>query len=445
MYCVPLYTRILKHKPSKAMPLSPKKLLCILILLQCFSGCSYFKQPSIPEYAPAIQQEAARYLEQRKAEALQTDLATKATIFEARIFSAFKAPKHHLFGERLQHNQALILDLEATALLLANMAAKYQCTQAPDDLIALHKIQEGLLKLDALNGLDGFLPYQVNAATMQITNGRTHSNAYAQLMFAYVLIAQKMPNSAAHLQVVQHADYIATYFLKYGFEMHDAQGEPIEFSNLAPKRWQLSRSRNLDFLVIAESLRALLPIESPHQVELERHIQEAIRVGYLKKIQRLSFQFLDIRIPTDGSDWLNMIRLYTLVKISERKEYKSAFDRLYKKQKKEKNPFFAILYKDRTQQAEIRHYLASFPLTLNNQLILPSDAVELKQRSPFIKHSRKVEATVPQPLYQRPSTDNMWKNNPFRVHGGQLSKNPTHFSGSDYTLTYWLGRMHGLL
>jgi len=427
------------------MPRALPRILWTTLLIYFLAGCAYFKQPSIPDYAPAIQKAAALRLEARKTEALENSLEEKAAIFEERIFSKFKAPQHHIFGETRYPNKALTIDLEASALMLATMLAKYQCTHAAKDLRAIEQILDGLEQLDALNGLDGFLPYQVNAETLHITNGRTHSNAYAQLMFAYVLIAQTMPDSPAHQKVLEQVERIAQYFLRYEFVMHDAMGLPIEFSNLKPRRWQLSRSRNLDFLVIAECLRGLLPPNSPHQAELKRHLKEAIRVGYLQKIQILSFQFLDIRIPTDGSDWLNMIRLKALTDISDRPEYASAFARLYRKQFKEKNPFFAILYQDNSQESTIRHYLDSYPLTLNTELILPAAKIELKKRPPLIKHSRTVEAVTPAPIYQRPPSDNIWKNNPFRVHGGNIATHPVEFSGSDFILAYWLGRMYELI
>lgn len=437
-------TRQTVEYPTKMLH-TLNRILWPALFIHFFAGCTYFKQPSIPQYAPAIKEAAAIRLEARKTEAQETSLAEKAAIFEKRIFSKFKAPQHHIFGETRYPRQALSIDLEATALMLATMLAKFQCTQSQQDLQAINLILDGLEQLDSLNGLDGFLPYLVDAETLKITNGRTHSNAYAQLMFAYVLIAQTIPNSPTHQTVLKQADRIAHYFLKYEFKMHDAHGLPIEFSDLRPRRWQLSRSRNLDFLVIAECLRGLLPQTSPHHAALTRHINEAIRVGYLKKIQTLSFQFLDIRIPTDGSDWLNMIRLKALTDISDRPEYASAFARLYRKQQKEKNPFFAILYQDNSQKRDIAHYLDSYPLTLNSQLILPDASIELKKRPPLIKHSRTVEAVTPAPVYQRPPSDNMWKNNPYRVHGGNLANPPVEFSGSDFTLAYWLGRMYGLV
>ena len=77
-----------------------------------------------------------------------------------------------------------------------------------------------------------------------------------------------------------------------------------------------------------------------------------------------------------------MIRLKALTDISDRPEYASAFARLYRKQQKEKNPFFAILYQDNSQKTDIAHYLDSYPLTLNSQLILPDASIELKKRPP---------------------------------------------------------------
>ena len=284
-------SRIPHKNAAYPKPNSVNRILWPALFIHFFAGCTYFKQPSIPQYAPAIKEAAAIRLEARKTEAQETSLADKAAIFEKEFFSKFKAPQHHIFGETRYPKQALSIDLEATALMLATMLAKFQCTQSQQDLQAINLILDGLEQLDSLNGLDGFLPYLVDAETLKITNGRTHSNAYAQLMFAYVLIAQTIPNSPTHQTVLKQADRIAHYFLKYEFKMHDAHGLPIEFSDLRPRRWQLSRSRNLDFLVIAECLRGLLPQTSPHHAALTRHINEAIRVGYLKKFKHCPSNF----------------------------------------------------------------------------------------------------------------------------------------------------------
>lgn len=408
------------------------------------SGCSYLEQPNAPEYAPALQQASVDRIEQRKREAEGNSLTEKAAHFEQVIFTRFKASEHDLFGEERRANQVLIVDLESTALVLAATVLKCEVTRDPKDLHAAQRIVESLIALDQLNGYDGFLPYEVEGASLKIIDGRTHANAYSQLMWAYVLVAQKLIGSEAQLQVRTHAQAIAQYFLKNQFVMRDANGRKIEFSDLSPSRWQLSRSRALDFISIAESLRFLLPVDDPQIGALDRYIRKSTQRGYRQKIQKLHFRFLDYHLPTHGSDWLNMIRLYTLVTVSQTPEYQQALDHLYNRQRHELNPFFALLYEDSSQRETIRQYMVCFPLSVDNALVLPSDNLQLKPYPPYMKNERMLEAEVPLPIYQRPLTDHEWKRNPYRVYGGTINT-PIQYSGTDYYLAYWLGRANGMI
>lgn len=413
------------------------------LLLQ---ACHYLPMPSNRETYPLeLQQQSQAQIQARRLEATTHSLSDKAAIFESRIFGEFRHPEHYLFGKEKHALQPLKLDLESTALILAGTAAKYAVTQEPDDLHTIHRILDSLQLLDDINGRDGFLPYIVESPGLEIIKGNTHSNAYAQLMFAYVSVIQQVPDNAAHARIRLQAKAMADYFIKYEFTMHNAAGEPIEVSDLHPSSWQHSRSRILDLLLIAESLRSLLPAEDPAVLQLQNTIRQAEKAGYLRKIQRLQFQFLGYKVPTHSSDWLNFLRLYTLTRISDRAAYHEAWERHYHALKEEQNPFYAVLYQDVSQKAAILNMMHSFPLTRNNDPILPDETVILNPHPLYKKHSRTVEALTPLPIYQRPADNFEWKRNPYRTRGHLTRHTPIEYGGIDFYIAYWFGRQNGLI
>jgi hypothetical protein len=413
------------------------------LLLQ---GChSFAVQQNAASYPPELRIQSQTQTGMRQIEAQTHSLAEKAAIFERRIFGEFRDPNHFLFGEERRANRSLQLDLEATALVLAATAAKYSVTQAPEDLRAINRILDGLQVLDDVNTRDGFLPHLVESPNLKVIRGDTHANAYAQLMFAYITVHQQVADDAVHAKIRMQAKAMAGYFLKHQFKMHDAAGQPIEVSDLTPSPWQLSRSRVLDLLLIAESLRYLLPPDDPEAPELKAYLDTAGQVGYLRKIQCLRFQMLGYKVPTHSSDWLNFLRLYTLTRISDTSDYHSAWKRHYQNMKEELNPFYAILHHDNSQKAVIEHYMNSFPLTLDNHPVVPDDQVPLNPYPLYKKNNRAVEALTPLPIYQRPASNFEWKRNPYRVEGHLVRQSEVKYAGIDFYIAYWFGRQNGLI
>lgn len=416
-------------------------LACLLL-----QACHYLPMPENNETYPLeLQQQSQDNIQTLRLEAETHSLSEKAAFFEARIFGEFRHPEHYLFGEQKSAHQPLKLDLEATALILAGTAAKYAVTNDADDLLTIQKILDSLQLMDDINGRDGFLPYIVESPNLKIIKGNTHSNAYAQLMFAYVTVVQHVPDDATHARIRDQAKAMAEYFLKYQFTMHNTSGQPIEVSDLHPCPWQLSRSRILDLLLISESLNALLPADDPAVPQLQDTIRKAEKSGYLRKIQRLQFHLLGYKIPTHSSDWLNFLRLYTLTRISGRAAYHHAWERHYQALKEEQNPFYAVLQQDHSQRASVVSMMHSFPLTRNNAPILPDETVQLNPHPLFKKHSRTVEALAPLPIYRRPADNLEWKRNPYRTRGHLTTRTRIEYAGIDFYIVYWFGRHYGMI
>ncbi len=417
--------------------------LMACLLLQ---ACHYLPMPSNEETYPLeLQQQSQAQIRAQRIEATTHSLSEKAAIFEEQIFGEFRHPEHYLFGKQKRAHQPLKLDLESTALILAGTAAKYAVTQDPADLHTIHRMLDSLQLMDDMNGRDGLLPYILESPSLEIIKGNTHSNAYAQLMFALVTVRQQVPDDTAHTHIRRQAKAMAGYFLKYQFTMHNASGQPIEVSDLHPSPWQFSRSRILDLLLISESLSNLLPADDPAVSQLQDVIRKAEKAGYMSKIQRLQFQFLGYKVPTHSSDWLNFLRLYTLTRISDRAAYHDAWERHYQALKAEHSPFYAVLYQDHSQQASILSTLDSFPLTRNNQPILPDETVRLNPHPLYKKHSRTVEALTPLPIYQRPADNFEWKRNPYRTRGHLTPQSITEYAGIDFYVVYWFGRLNGMI
>jgi len=148
------------------------------------------------------------------------------------------------------------------------------------------------------------------------------------------------------------------------------------------------------------------------------------------------------------------VRLCALTEATDREAYNTALRKLYRSQKHERNPQFAIMYLSRNPELpadllkrEIHTYLSSFPLSLNNHEIINRKDRDIQQKlfPPLVKHSWRAEAKVPLPIYRRPLSYNEWKQNPFRLDGKFHKRGRVLFPGTDFLLAYWMGRYYQLI
>jgi|GEM_PF-2006892 len=419
----------------------------IATVLLTFSGCNYFSIPS-PNYKNGVDRLTVsnQLVAKRRHQARQHTLSEKAAIFESNIFDTFKSNKHYLFGNIVKNGQQLKkVDLETTASVLTAISAKYGVTHDEKDLSKIDNIVSSIIQFDAINTLDGYLPFIAKSHSLEIVDNHTHSNAYTQLMGAYLLVSKVTADPLILDQIQNHARLIANYFIKIEFKMRDQNNELINFSDISTNLFKSSRSRILDLLVICEMLNYLLPQDCEVNDAMNKVLNSARQCGYYHKIQTLSIRLFDIHIPTHGSDWLNMLRLSILCEISDKSAYRKAFNKLYKRQDGEFNPIFPILAQDQLAAQDVKRYLGSFPIHLSNQEIIPNTDIALKQWPPYVKNCRILEAKIPVPIYQRPLTTYEWKRNPYRVSGNYHRKGDKSYSGVDFLEAYWLGRYHKLI
>jgi hypothetical protein len=399
--------------------------LAILPLVAMLStGCAVLVQPrSGPELAESAARTQAT-VDARRREALSKGLRDKATVFETRVRENFMTP--HGLVCRLPDAPG---DLEATAHYLAAMAMKVGASQDAAGHVGANCAFQGLLALEISSSQPGYLPRYL------ASNDPVHANSYTQLYFGLIMAHRYCPELRRDISAL--SDRIARYLLDHDLRLvHPQTGDMDPYSDLQPRRVEVSRSRVLDSLVFLEAARHLT-VDDDIRRELRIWMAQAIDYDYPYRIQISHLQLPGLKLPSHASDWLNMLRLYTLVQVSENLDYRRALDRLYRSQSREHNALFAAMMGDH-DEAELS--LAGFPLALDNREMMNSPLPDVPEKwfPPLVKTRMIREAREPMPVYRRPLSHNEWKRNPYRLDGNLGETGARHYSGLDYLLAYWL-------
>jgi len=361
--------------------------------------------------------ESRRIIAERKIEAESHTLEEKAQIFEDRCKDFMKPgtallPKHR-GGEG---------DLEATLQLLAALSFKYRVNPNPEEYKLANNIVKAIIDLDESNGLDGYV------SKNHSNTGDTKRNLYSQLFFAYIS-AHDAFGGAIGKKIRDHTELIADYVNCNGLVLRNPKGGTVEFSDLKPSKYNLSRSLCLDTLVFIEACNYL-------GADLE-WMEKCVKANYLDRINTLHLNLGVFQLPTHSTDWLNFLRLHTLIEASGSPEYKLALKRLFKSQKKENNPLFNAIYQyhfpESSLQPVIEQYLNSFPL--NSGVVCNVDAPR-KLFPPITKNHCRAETKEPEPIFSRPLEWYEWKRNPYRVCGRKTAA----FSGVDFLIAHHLSQ-----
>jgi hypothetical protein len=205
-----------------------------------------------------------------------------------------------------------------------------------------------------------------------------------------------------HPAVKRHARELnERFFIRY-------QGTlPAEFSVLEPSSSELSSSRVLDLLVIAEGLKALTG--SPESQQL---LADCIDAGYIRKLNKFEIDIGVAKIPTHSTDWLNMMRLTTLYQFQPSPEYKRALERHFRTQQDEDNALFEAMHQLVTgRPSRALELLRDYPLLTDNREIIHRPT----RRYKLIKNRWHSETRSPIPISQRGYHYNLWKRNPFEA------------------------------
>lgn len=375
----------------------------------------------------------------RQLESRSLSLAEKADYFERRVLEEFSTNSYRMVMKQKTNGQKAY-DLLTTAHFLVALAFKYASTQSPESLELAHNVVDAIVRLDAADGQMGYLHYHSTVEDDRIVPFKAlRANGYTELFFGYVTAYTFFDDVPLKNKIKTHVTQIANAFVAQGFELKDSEGKPLRSSNLVPSKWKLSRSRCLDSLVFQETVNYIVSDMAVREAVSKLHDQ-SIDKNYLKKIQRLQFSLVFIRYPTHATDWLNLIRLHTLIQASGSPEYRRAFNRLYRSQRKEHNPLFNSLYAINFQPGDVDTaiLLGSYPLTLNDQQISNTG---VPHGFPIIMKNKMLwPARYPLPLHSRRLRSHNWKGNPYELTESEDMSIQEEYPGIDFLLAYWAHR-----
>ena len=420
------------------------RLINFVILLILVCSCSNKYELNFKDKQDILRvAKSEELIEERQVQAGGYSLDDKYNLIKTRFEDKFfLKPSNNVLRYYFKDYDQQIAVIDETVFYLfylANMALAFD-----DDRfqIELSKTVDDIIQTDHLNGYDGFLPRSVilndDEKGLDIYPDEIHSNSYSLLMFGYYFAYNASTNEETKALIVNHIETIASYYLKNDLALIDNEGKEIEVSNLNTRHL----SRELDALVIFETAAKLASSTDSRKI-FKAKVNQLKDKGYIKWNKFVRFQFLNFTIPSHSSNWLNLIRLYSLSKITDEQIYYHNFKKLYNKLEKEKNPFFDALYlevfgeSDLSKKANIEYYLNTFPIELDNSEVISSyNNKNLKLFPMIVKNHQKAEVVNPLPIYQRPLVYFEWKSNQQRIDGNWGQKGNVLFSGLDFLVLY---------
>ncbi len=376
----------------------------------------------------------------REIESESMDLLEKARYFQARVLNQFSSEDCRLIMKYKSGGDD-VRDVATTAHFLAALAFKYAVDKSSDDQALAREIIAGLIALDTSYGeYDGRLPVYANRTqNLKTPDEALTANGYTQLFFAYVTAYKLFDDPGIESMITEHTTKIAERYIDDDYILKDRDGNPLNHSNIYPSRRQWSKSRCLDTLVFQETVLFLVG-DIYIRDKVKKLQADSINKNYLGKIRTLHFTILSVTLPTHATDWLNFIRLYTLIQSSGSPEYRASLKRLYRTQKHEKNPLFNSIYAICSSgYSDItKVFLDTFPIELDSRVV---DNPDINPRFPrIVKWRVKREAPDPLPIYRRPLRSHNWKGNPSQLRGGDTGPDYLRYPGVDYLLAYWMHR-----
>ena len=148
-----------------------------------------------------------------------------------------------------------------------------------------------------------------------VRKNETHSNVYAQLVFAYNAAFNLVQDDGLRKTIRKHTALVASHFLKHGFVVCDGEGRQQPHGDLSPRYMSIQTSRCLGALNLAESAIRILEGSGRQTLvdRLRRQKERLLAHGYGWKVGRLKFVLGRFSWPTTSSTWLNFQKLFGLV------------------------------------------------------------------------------------------------------------------------------------
>ncbi len=378
----------------------------------------------------------------RKLEAETLSLNEKEEYFFKRLNDKFIYPEPKLVARERVNQEYGSFYLDENILLLFYLSIKYQESGSELYQIQAQKIIEAIYYFDELNGFDGFMPRYLVLKDDKLTIASEHikTNSYALLALSYYAAYQAFPSQKIKTLITKHTEIIAKYFLDNQLNLVTPNEQNIKYAALDHK---FVVSRQLDGLSFFEAALAIVK-EDDLKSEISLLLAEHYRPKYKKKFKPLYGELFGFwQLASPSSNWLNLLKMYNLVKITDDEIYKFMFARLYQKLADEQNIFYDLLYLDIfpdkavSKLTLIAGYLQSFPLDLSAAEIINShrDDIKLQKFPKITKNKRWLSAKTALPIYARPLMYHEWKRNQLRLNGNQGNYlNHVTFNGLDFLL-----------
>lgn len=420
-------------------------LAAILLTVSCRTklASDHFNKKELEEKASHTQ----KIITERKTLIDRTTLKQRAELFESTILSRMH-PEHKFTPKLYINGSPGKLRMDMTCLFLSSLAYKYAVTRNPADKENILEILSSIFDADRSNGLDGFIPYKVIIENdeLKTSSNETHINVYTQLLFAYIPLLKFSNDGDIQAAVTRHLKLIYKHLAKHNFQLVDNRGNDVKYSDLSPSRFTIQSNRKLLLLVLTD-LALNISWSSDFHLEMNRLRHQLTKMDYEESIQRMHIKVLNLEFPTHSSSWLNLMNSYLGFIIEEHRYYKTAFCKLYRNYKDEKNLLFELMHNvvhprflTEEKLREIEESLKNFPANPSNVEIINSRTITQKidRSAAFVKLKRELEVLTPLPFHERPMRSFEWKLNQMRIDGNFESPGTSEYTGIDFLIAYWM-------
>ncbi len=334
----------------------------------------------------------------------------------------------YLLPKAVYNGGEKLLQIENNAAYLSALSFEYGVTKNPQTKKRADSILRGIISLDALDGYDGYVPYEADGKTLKVSSRETHANVYSQILFAYHFMDKCVGENPL---IEDHISKIYGMWVKDNFKLKNPNGSGSNYSDLDGLFLSLNPSKALKRLML-DHVSFSLGDEQTKQLVSEHRWKGNI-------LAPLHFKFGKLEIPTSSSSWLNMLGLTILEDLDV--DHGNKLHSLVKNYDDLKNPFFQTLVYLSNPNVDISFIekrLGEFPCPAEAKKITNSHRKEIEHRPKrYVKNTSRVETKKALPLSDITSNHYLWKRNLLEL---DRCADPLvgEYYGVDFLQAYWM-------
>ncbi len=396
-------------------------------------------------------------------------LADKAGWFEAKIVRQHLTPEG-LLAYRIDPAKETLtptatVDMAAwSGVYLGAESLRYQVTRSPDAEVQVGVLIGGIEALMTVSHEPGVLARSIvrRDAGKSFDDEHWHPSATRSdlmwmsnvsvdqvtgIMFGVGAAFDAVEDGPLRRRVVEATRVIVGDIVDHGMTIRDVHGNPTKHGDLTCGAF----TENLNCLI------ALSAVKVAHHVTGSERFAEAyrtlVRRGYPEHAVAARHRWWERVTGVNHSDnnlaflaYYNLIRYETDPRLSAL--YRQSLQRAWSVVRRERNPFFTFVYHalapksewDAEALADAMDSLERFP-TMESRY--DPEALASGCIAHRLDRLRRRQACAPLPMDERPQVAVEWNQNPARLEPGTRDRGA--YSGFDYLVAYWLGRVHGFV